>query len=153
MAHKLVEKCVAVRSRAVATLFLDDPAREHIEITGARVQSDEHARTDAWVRAKIAALAVEPANARAINVLTEMYSAEENWSALVRLYQGALKARSRAGMSKDAEEAMHLSIALVLWTRLDQLDAAEEYFRRVRTLDPTHDAMLSFYRAYHGDRS
>jgi golgin subfamily B member 1 len=95
-------------------------------------------------------LAIEPAHPRALKILIEAYSSEENWIALVKLYEGALRTRRVA--TPESELAMVLQIAMIYWRRLNQLDAAEEFFRRVRKLDPTHAAMIEFYRAYHGER-
>ena len=38
---------------------------------------------------------------------------------------------------------------MTLWKHLDDLDQAEEYFRRVRKLEPAHPAAIDFYRVYY----
>ena len=59
-------------------------------------------------------------------------------------YQAALKAR------RDGDDlGMLLQIAMVLWKHLNDLEQAEEYFRRIRKLEPAHPAALDFYRAYY----
>jgi golgin subfamily B member 1 len=96
-------------------------------------------------------LAVDPAHPRALQVLIDGYMAEENWSALVKVYESALKARGpKSGPGEEL--GLYLQIAMTLWKRLGQLDAAEEYFRRIRKIDAAHPAMVDFYRAYHQDR-
>lgn len=95
-------------------------------------------------------LAIEPAHPRALKVLVEAYSAEENWAGLVKLYEGALRSRGRT--SPADEQALWLQIAMLYWKHLGNMDTAEEYFRRVRKADPAHEAMVEFYRQYHRDR-
>lgn len=96
-------------------------------------------------------IAAEPGHPQALRVLADSYEQSENWSALVMLYTGALKARRRAG-SRDGETGMLLQIAMLQWKRLDNMDAAEEHFRRIRKVDPAHPAALDFYRAYYPHR-
>ncbi|GAB4566919.1 MAG: hypothetical protein Tsb0020_19040 [Haliangiales bacterium] len=95
-------------------------------------------------------LAMDPAHPRALRLLADIYEQDEDWSALVMLYTGALKARR--GRGADGEIGILLQIAMLHWRRLDNLDAAEEYFRRIRKLQPAHPAALSFYRTYHPSR-
>ena len=106
---------------------------------------------DVAVEAMKKILAVEPGHPRALAVLIDAYTAAENWSALVKVYEGALKARQKSPQAQD-ELGLYLQIAMIYWKRLGQMDAAEEYFRRIRKLDPSHVAMVDFYRAYHRDR-
>jgi len=47
---------------------------------------------------------------------------------------------------------MVLQIAMVTWKHIGDLDRAEEYFRRVRKLDPAHPAAIDFYRVYYPAR-
>ncbi|HTE55295.1 MAG TPA: tetratricopeptide repeat protein [Kofleriaceae bacterium] len=92
-------------------------------------------------------VALEPGNPRALNLLADEYQRAENWSALVMLYSNALKARRR-GSSADVEVGTLLQIAMLHWKRLGNLDAAEEFFRRIRKVDPAHPAALEFYRDF-----
>ena len=108
-------------------------------------------RPDAAAEAFKKIIAIDPAHPRALRELIEAYTAEQNWSALVKLYEGALKVR-RPGHAPEGELAIHLQMATILWRRLGQADAAEEYFRRVRKVDPCHAEALDFYRDYHRDR-
>ena len=63
---------------------------------------------------------------------------------MVAAYQAALKAR------RDGDDlGMLLQIGMVLWKHLNDLDQAEEYFRRIRKIDPAHPAALDFYRTYY----
>ena len=92
------------------------------------------------------ALGIDPGNQRALSALVEHYTASENWQALIRVYENALRVRPRA----DAETAMLLQIAMLWWKKLGNLEAADEYWKRVRKSEPAHPAMLDFYRDYHG---
>lgn len=94
-------------------------------------------------------LAMDPAHPRAMRMLADIYEEAEDWSALVMLYTGALKARRRGD---ESELGMLLQIAMLHWRRLDNMDAAEEYFRRIRKAEPAHPAALEFYRVYYPAR-
>ncbi len=100
-------------------------------------------------------LAIEPSNSRALTGLIEIYTADENWPALVKVYEAALRARrpGREQTGGDSELGLVLQIAMISWKRLANADLAEEYFRRIRKIDPGHSAMLEFYRAYHKERN
>jgi tetratricopeptide (TPR) repeat protein len=91
------------------------------------------------------ALGIDPANARALSALVTHYTAEENWQALIRVYENALRVRPRG----EPEMGMHLQIGMLWWRKLGNPPNAEEYFRRVKKADPTHPAMLEFYRSFY----
>ncbi|MFH1176631.1 MAG: hypothetical protein V1750_04415, partial [Acidobacteriota bacterium] len=93
-------------------------------------------------------LGVDPGNERALSCLVDAHTADENWAALIRAYENALRSRPRG----DSELGMYLQIGMLQWRKLGDLDAAEEYFRRVRKIEPANPAMLDFYRDYHGQR-
>ncbi len=96
-------------------------------------------------------IGISPAHPGALRVLADLYEAEENWSALVMLYTNALKAQRRAG-NRDTDLGTLLQIAMLHWKRIDNIDAAEEYFRRIRKVQPGHPAALAFYREYYPTR-
>jgi tetratricopeptide (TPR) repeat protein len=110
-------------------------------------------RNDLAVETMRKVLAVDPSNARALQIIIDAYTAEENWLGLVRVYEQAVAQRARGRTTGDSELlGLYLQIAMTYWKRLEQMDPAEEYFRRVRKLDPGHAAMVDFYRAYHRGR-
>ncbi len=90
-------------------------------------------------------LALDPAHPRALRFGHRCVRPRAgDWPALVAAYQAALKAR------RDGDDlGMLLQIGMVLWKHVDDLDQAEEYFRRIRKIDPAHPAALDFYRAYY----
>ncbi len=88
-------------------------------------------------------LQLDPAQPQALRTVTDAYAAAGDWPSLVAAYQAAVKAK------RDDDLGMVLQIAMVLWKHLGDLDQAEEYFRRVRKLDPVHPAALDFYREYY----
>ena len=89
-------------------------------------------------------LALDPAHPRALRIVTDAAAAANDWPAVVAAYQAALKVR------RDGDDlGMLLQIAMVLWKHLGDLDGAEEYFRRIRKVEPAHPAALDFYRAYY----
>ena len=89
-------------------------------------------------------LVLDPAQPQALRTVTDVLMVSQNWPALVATYQAALKAK------RDVDDlGMLLQIAMVLWRHVGDLDQAEEYFRRVRKVDPGHPAALDFYRVYY----
>jgi tetratricopeptide (TPR) repeat protein len=116
----------------------------------AEVAKDKLGRMDVAENSMKKVLAMDPAQPRALRLLADLYEQAEDWSALVMLYTGALKARRER--NDEAELGMLLQIAMLHWRRLDNMDAAEEYFRRIRKVQPMHPAALDFYRAYYTAR-
>jgi tetratricopeptide (TPR) repeat protein len=94
------------------------------------------------------AITIDPAQPVAVRHLSDVYAADERWTELAALYQGAL--RARRGDGEDL--GLLLQIGMIQWKRLGQLDQAEEWFRRIRKTDPAHPAALDFYRAYYPPR-
>src|SRR4051812_11524478 len=105
-----------------------------------RTQINAPERADAAIKR---VLVLDPANPQALRAVTDALAAAANWPALVQTYQAALKAR------REDDLGMLLQIAMVLWRHMNELDQAEEYFRRVRKIDPAHPAALDFYRVYY----
>ena len=52
----------------------------------------------------------------------------------------------------QGELALLVPLATVTWRKLDNLDQAELYFRRIRKAEPNHPALMEFYRDYHTRR-
>ena len=121
----------AIEERVAALLGLADVARGRL---------DDPPRADAAIRR---VLALDPAQPQALRSVADAHMAAENWPALIAVYQAALKAR------RDDDLGMVMQIAMVLWRHVGDLDRAEEYFRRVRKLDPSHPAAIDFYRVYY----
>jgi tetratricopeptide (TPR) repeat protein len=106
----------------------------------ARGRLDDAGRADAAIKRT---LALDPTQPQALRAVADVQMSAQDWPALVATYQAALKAR------RDDDLGMLLQIAMVLWKHLGELDRAEEYFRRVRKLDPAHPAAVDFYRVYY----
>lgn len=110
----------------------------------AELQRERLGRPDLAVETAKKALATDPLHARALKVLGELYAAEGNWPALQKLYETGLRARPRS----DVELGLQVQLGTLLWQKLEQLEAAEEQFRKVRQRAPGHPAMLDFYREF-----
>jgi golgin subfamily B member 1 len=121
--------------------------RVHALVALADLAQNKLSRPDLAGAAMKKVIALEPGNPRALSLLSDEYQQSENWSALVMLYTNALKARRR-GASAEVEVGTLLQIAMLHWKRLGNLDGAEEFFRRIRKVDPAHPAALDFYREY-----
>ncbi len=89
-------------------------------------------------------LALDPAQPQALRGVTDRAAAAGNWREVVAAYQNALKAR------RNGEDVgMMLQIAMVLWKHVGDLDAAEEWFRRIRKTEASHPAAIDFYREFY----
>ncbi|HEY5945427.1 MAG TPA: tetratricopeptide repeat protein, partial [Kofleriaceae bacterium] len=126
------ERAPGVEDKVAALIALSDLAREHL----GNVSRSE--------RALKRALALDPSHPRALRYVIDASAAAGDWVTVVQAYQAALRSR------RDGDDlGMLLQIAMVLWKQLNDLDQAEEYFRRIRKLDSSHPAALDFYRAYY----
>jgi len=126
------ERAPAIEDRVSALIALADTAREQVA---------NPVRADRAIRR---ALQLDPAHPRALRHVTDAAAAAGDWVSVVQAYQAALKVR------RDGDDlGMLLQIAMVLWKHLGELEHAEEYFRRIRKLEPAHPAALDFYRAYY----
>ncbi len=103
---------------------------------------------DLALKAMKMVITADPAHPRAISLLSRVYESEENWAGAVTLYANALKSRRRWG-SPETEIDMLIQIGMLHWRRLDDSDAAEEYFARLRKLSPAHPIQLDFYKHYY----
>jgi tetratricopeptide (TPR) repeat protein len=92
------------------------------------------------------ALGIDASHPRALRIVTDASAAANDWQGVVVAYQNALKAK------RDEDLGMLLQISMVLWKHLGDLDQAEEYFRRVRKIEPAHPAALDFYRQYYAGK-
>ncbi len=126
------EQAATNEEKVSALIALSELAKEHL---------GNAARAD---RAIKRALALDPAHPRALSAVTDAAAAASDWPGVVAAYQAALKAR------RDGDDlGMLLQIGMVLWKHMNDLDGAEEYFKRIRKLDSGHPAALDFYRAYY----
>jgi len=90
------------------------------------------------------ALSLDPANPKALRYLVQTLTAQENWTALVRFYEEALRGRPQG----PQELQILLQMGRLYNEKLEQPEQAEEYYRRVRRSEPTNREMLDFYRDY-----
>ncbi|HRI50804.1 MAG TPA: hypothetical protein PLW65_11535, partial [Pseudomonadota bacterium] len=104
--------------------------------------------SEAAVEAHKKALTIDPGERRALSALVALYTEKKDYTALIKLYEQALKARQRT----DSELLTVLEIGRLYWHKLSNFEQADEYYKRVRKVDPAHAEMLDFYRAFHGGR-
>ena len=132
--EQLAEAAAPGDEKIAALLMVADVARAHLGGEGAARADAAHRRV----------LQIDPAHPQALHAVTQQLAATQNWIALVAVYQAALKAR------RDQEDlGILLQIGALLWRQIGDLDQAEEYFRRVRKLEPAHPTALDFYREYY----
>ncbi|HKU38884.1 MAG TPA: tetratricopeptide repeat protein, partial [Polyangiales bacterium] len=86
----------------------------------------------------------EPGNCEAMLFLTDQFTESERWDDLVHLYENALRVPHKL----DVEQGMLVQLGMVHYRMRKKPEDAEPYFARLRKLDPTHPAMLDFYREH-----
>ncbi|MCB9745562.1 MAG: tetratricopeptide repeat protein, partial [Alphaproteobacteria bacterium] len=90
-------------------------------------------------------LKLSPVEHESLNYCVDYFSEREDWLELVEVYEAALRVRSRGGN----EAAMLIQIAMILWRKVEDLDAAEGYFKRIKLNDPRNGLMLQFYTEFY----
>lgn len=98
-------------------------------------------RAVAWHRE---VLQLSPVETDSLNYCVDHYSDREQWRELVEVYEAALRVRTTGGN----DGAMLVQIAMILWRKIADLDAAENYFKRIKLNDPRNGLMLQFYTEY-----
>jgi tetratricopeptide (TPR) repeat protein len=94
------------------------------------------------------ALEASPAESRALRPVRAALTKAEAWPELAKVLEAA--ARTKRG---EQDVALQVELGLLLWRRLEQRDAAEVVFRRVRKADPANHEMVEFYRFFYGDKN
>lgn len=90
-------------------------------------------------------LKLNPVEADSLNYCVDYFSDNARWLDLVAVYEAALRTRQRGG----DESAMLVQIAMILWKKVADLDAAENYFKRIKLNDPRNALMLQFYSEFY----
>lgn len=129
--------------RAEAAARKADRVAIYQRLAALHTDAPESAAT--WHREVLAINGIEP---ESLNFCVDYYSSREEWLELVTVYELALRVRHRG---RD-ESAMLVQIAMILWKKLDDLDAAETYFKRIKLNDPRNGLMLTFYGKFYRAR-
>jgi tetratricopeptide (TPR) repeat protein len=94
------------------------------------------------------ALEQSPYESRALRPVREALNKKQDWAELAKVLEAA--GRTRRG---EQDTALQVDLATLQWKRLNDEEAAEAIFRRIRKLDPANHDMVEFYRAYYGSRN
>ncbi len=92
-------------------------------------------------------LDLAPQDKSALKFLVKYFEEKEDWDHLVALYSDSL----RGQQSDDEKIAMLMQAGMVHWRMRENMEDAEDYFRRLRKLEPSHQGMLGFYRKFYGE--
>ncbi len=125
-----VEVATKKEERVAAYLHLADVQAKHLNKRAEAAESYKKA------------LGIDPASSEALAALIDFYTASEDWQALIRVYENALRAQPRG----TPEIGMLLQIGIVWWKKIGNLESADEYWKRVRKAEPSQPVMLEFYR-------
>jgi golgin subfamily B member 1 len=94
------------------------------------------------------ALESSPHELRALRPVRETLTKQEAWADLVKVLEAA--ARTKRG---EQDIPLQVELAVLMWKRLSQADAAEVVFRRVRKVDPANREMVEFYREFYSSKN
>jgi tetratricopeptide (TPR) repeat protein len=94
------------------------------------------------------ALEASPNESRALRPVRDALTKKQAWADLAKVLEAA--ARTRRG---EQDVALQVDLATLLWKKLDDSEEAEQFFRRVRKIDPANHDMIDFYRAYYGAKN
>jgi len=86
----------------------------------------------------------EPGQSTALKFLVKYYEEKEDWQHLVAVYEDTLHGR----LSPEDEIATCMQVGMVYWKFMNDIRAAEKYFRRLSKIDACHPGMIEFYRKY-----
>lgn len=138
------DRVALLRERADGAPSPAERAQASVALAAALASAGDAAGATEALRA---AIAIDPAHPVAVRLLAAEFEARRDWAGRVALYQGALGARRGAD-----DPALLLALGSILWRDLGDEEQAEEYFRRLRKLDPAQPTMIDFYRAYYTAR-
>jgi tetratricopeptide (TPR) repeat protein len=91
------------------------------------------------------ALTAAPADERIYFSLEKLFADKQDVTDLVKIYEAALKAAKRG----QAEVPAALALGELTWKRLGKLEDAEQFFRRVKKVQPLAPKVIDFYREYY----
>ncbi len=124
----------------------DEPAmRVTAGVRLARLYNAKLDDQERGIRAYQRVLKDAPNHDEAKRFLSDLFSKEERWEELVKLYEREL---SHGDQTSSGRLGDLLQIAMLYWRNLDRAEEAEQWFEKVRKLEPAHPAMLEFYREY-----
>src|SRR5262245_61161939 len=122
----------------------DKQDSHHLYLRAARVLSRKLHDKSRAVACYERVLDHEPGNSEALLFLTDRFTESERWDDLVQLYESALRVPHKL----DVEQGILVQLGMVHYRMRNKPADAEPYFARLRKLDPTHPAMLDFYRQH-----
>lgn len=96
------------------------------------------------IRAYQRVLTDAPDDGEAKAFLSELFSREERWEDLVRLYEREIE-RDAGGAERLGDM---VQIAMLYWRKLGRPQEAERWFERVRKLAPAHPSAVAFLREH-----
>lgn len=81
----------------------------------------------------------------AMEFLSQLYSGEARWDELVALYERDLKLRN---LNSPEVVGDMLQIAMLHYKKRERPEDAEQWFERIRRIQPAHESVLSFFREF-----
>ena len=132
--------------------FGPDDKRVKLLVAIAHLAGNRLDKPDLVINSMKRVLAIEPNHRLAVNTLQEHYTVHAQWDLLADVYAKALKAQRRS-QSGGLDLGLLLEAAMLQWKQLRNYELAEEYFRRLRKVDPNHSEALEFCREYSVERN
>lgn len=89
----------------------------------------------------------QPDHPEAVGFLVDHYSRNDNWDALVSVYERQIP---EAEQSKAERLGDMLQVAMLHWRKRERPADADPWFERIRKIEPANQGMLAFYKDYCG---
>src|SRR3954468_4372458 len=121
------------------------PSRISAGVRLARTYAQDLGDKERAARAYNNVLRDAPDHAEAKEFLSDLYSSTERWAELVALYEREVKAATGGDAERIGDM---LQIAMLHWKKLEKPADAEQWFERIRKVEPANPGMLNFFREY-----
>jgi len=89
-------------------------------------------------------LDIQPGNEKALDFVVPFFEEKEEWEQLLDIYEKGLNSSS----DPERGKALLAGIGKLKYRNMDNFQAAEDDFRKLRKIDPASPDVLDYYRAY-----
>ncbi|MBP9088955.1 MAG: tetratricopeptide repeat protein, partial [Kofleriaceae bacterium] len=147
-ANRWSDVATVLQSRAEKITKREDLARVLAALSAVQREHLQQASLAASTARR--ALTLAPSYRSAVRTVVQDLTAAGDWAGVTEVLAAAIKDRRGFDDSTHLDWLLHAGD--VWWQQLNDLDRAEEIFRRVRRVAPANDRAVEFYRAYYAAR-
>ncbi len=85
----------------------------------------------------------DPDNPKSKTLLVSAYNQQDKTEDLIEFYENEIQT------SRRPDPGIYLQLGMIWWRQLEDLEKAEQYFRKLRKTEPDSPLLLNFYEAYY----